>query len=542
MKIRCLGAVRTVTGSSFQIENPKKGGYTLLDCGLFQGGRQTELRNFNTPVYKPDELSSVIITHAHMDHSGLVPRLIKAGYRGPVYASQATSELLSILWADGANIQEQEAEWKTKKNKRQGEETVEPLYTAEDAKIAASLLKPLDFERDAEISPGLIVHFYQAGHILGAASVGITHRDESGETRALFSGDIGREGQLLIPDPVIPPKSDIIFMETTYGNRLHKDLPASEREFLEVITAAQKDGGKILIPAFAVERTQEIIYLISKAWHEGKIPKDLPVILDSPLAISASEVFVRHPELFDAESKELFKKGYSPLNMTSLKVTRTMTESQKINEIKGPAIIIAGSGMANAGRILHHLKHNVWRENCHVIFVGFQSQGTTGRRLVEGADSIKLFREVVKVKAKIHTIGGFSGHADQRELIEWLRPQVHDKLTVTLIHGEESSTLAFEKLVNETFPKIKTRVPHWLETIEITPEERRFIAPEIKEELETASAPSYRESHEYQSLVRRMERLRQSLEPREAPFSPYDLANLEALLNMAEEIVLRQAP
>jgi metallo-beta-lactamase family protein len=526
MKIRCLGAVRTVTGSSFQIENPKRSGYTLLDCGLFQGGRQTELRNFNTPVYKPNELSSVVITHAHMDHSGLVPRLIKAGYRGPVYASSATSELLSILWADGANIQEHEAEWKSKKNKRQGEATVEPLYTAEDAKIATSLLKPLDFEKDFEISPGLIVHFYPAGHILGAASVGVVHRDTLGETRVLFSGDIGREGQLLIPDPVIPPKSDLIFMETTYGNRLHKDLPASEKEFLGVIDAARKDGGKILIPAFAVERTQEIIYLIAKAWHEGTIPQDIPVILDSPLAIAASEVFIRHPELYDAESKEQFAKGFSPLNMTSLRVTRTMAESQKINEIKGPAIIIAGSGMANAGRILHHLKHNIWRENCHVIFVGFQSQGTTGRRLVEGADTIKLFREIIKVKAKIHTIGGFSGHADQRELIEWLRPQVHDNLTVTLIHGEESSTLEFEKLVNKTFPNIKTRVPHWLETIEITPEERRFIAPEIQEELEVASAPSYKESHEYQSLVRRIERLRKNLEPRVAPFSPYDPSNL----------------
>jgi metallo-beta-lactamase family protein len=539
MKIRCLGAVRTVTGSSFQIENPK-GGYTLLDCGLFQGGRQTELRNFNTPVYKPDELTGIVITHAHMDHSGLVPRLVKAGYKGPVYATSATAELLSILWEDGAHIQEQEAIWKTRKNKRQGEDKVEPLYTEDDAKRAADQLKMLDFDKDAEIAPDLSVHYFTAGHILGAASVLISAKENGSDTKVLFSGDIGRIGQLLIPDPEIPPRSDLIFMETTYGNRLHKDLFSSEEELLSVINEACKDGGKILIPAFAVERTQEIIYLLSKAWHEGKIPKDLPVILDSPLATKASEVFVRHPELFDAESTALFDKGMTPMNMDTLKVTRSMEESQKINDIKGAAIIVAGSGMANAGRILHHLKHNIWRKNCHVIFVGFQSQGTTGRRLVEGAESIKLFREMVSVKAQIHTIGGFSGHADQKELIEWLRPQVHDGLTVALIHGEESSSLAFEKLAQETFPNIKTQVPFWLETLEILPKEHKVLAeaPFIPP-VEAVAASSYQDSKEYQSLMKRIERLRQSLAPRTAPFPPNSLANLEALLNMAEEIVLR---
>lgn len=539
MKIRCLGAVRTVTGSCFQIENPS-GGFTLLDCGLFQGGRQTELRNFNTPIYRPDETKAIVITHAHMDHSGLVPRLVKAGYQGPVYASQATADLLEILWKDAAYIQEHEAAWKTRKNKRQGQKQVEALYTQEDAKRAASLLKPLDFLKDYEIVPNLCIRYFVAGHILGAASVQLTIQENQEEARVLFSGDLGRTGQLLIPDPTTPAHSDLVFMETTYGNRLHKDLDASIREFQEVINLACQDNGKILIPAFAVERTQEIIFLLAKFWHEGKIPKDLPVILDSPLAIGASEIFIRHPELFDSDSQSLFKQGISPLSMTSLKVTRSMEESQKINNIKGPAIIIAGSGMANAGRILHHFKHNLWRPNCHVIFVGFQAQGTTGRRLVEGAETVKIFREPVLVKAKIHTIGGFSGHADQKELLNWLKPQVHDNLTVALIHGEETSTLAFQKVATDTFPNILIKVPHWLESLEVTPREARLIpSPTVVPEEVAPLIPPYQESQEYQSLLNRLERLRSQFAPRETPFPPNALANLEALLNMAEEIILR---
>ncbi|MDR2340028.1 MAG: MBL fold metallo-hydrolase [Deltaproteobacteria bacterium] len=539
MKIRCLGAVRTVTGSCFQVENPvAKGGYTLLDCGLFQGGRQTELRNFNTPLYKPDEVGAIVITHAHMDHSGLVPRLVKGGYKGPVYASEATAELLEILWEDAANIQEHEATWKTRKNSRQGQKKVEPLYTQDDAKRAMGQLRPLGFGKDIEVAPGLYARYFTAGHILGAASVQLTSSSNGKDTRVLFSGDLGRQGQLIVPDPEAPARSDFVFMETTYGDRLHKDLDGTIKEFFDVIGEAIKEGGKILIPAFAVERTQEIIYLLSQAWHEGRIPKELPVILDSPLAIRTSEVYLMHPELYDAETKLAADKGLGPEQMGSLKITRTMQESQAINDIKGPAIIVAGSGMANAGRILHHLKHNLWRPNCHVIFVGFQAQGTTGRRLVDGAETVKIFREPITVKAKIHTIGGFSGHADQNELIEWLRPQIHERLGVALIHGEEAGTLAFQARLKALFPSLRTEVPHWLETLEIAPGEAKSELPEISPAV-AAGVPTYKETAEYRSMLGRLARLRQSFEPREAPFQPAELANLEALLNMAEEIILR---
>ncbi|MDR2612403.1 MAG: MBL fold metallo-hydrolase [Deltaproteobacteria bacterium] len=537
MKIKCLGAVRTVTGSCYQLENPGAG-LTLLDCGLFQGGRQTELRNFNTQVYRPGEVSGIVVTHAHMDHSGLVPRLVQAGYRGPVYASAATADLLGILWEDGAHIQELESRWKTRKNRRQGGGYVAPLYTSDDAGRAAGLLRPVGYGEDVELAGGLGARFFQAGHILGAASVQIT--SGGGEARVLFSGDLGRKGQLLIPDPDTPPRSDAVFMETTYGDRLHKSLDESIGEFLGVVDEAVRSGaGRILIPAFAVERTQEILYLLAKAHFSGRIPASLPVFLDSPLAIGASEIYLRHPELYDEEASAVNDSGRGPQHMPNLKVTRTAEESQRINDFKGPAIIIAGSGMANAGRILHHLKHNLWRPDCHVVFVGFQAQGTTGRRLVEGATEVKIFREPVTVKAKIHTIGGFSGHADRDELTEWLRPQIHDRLTVCLVHGEEQGTLAFQEHLGKVFPGLATVVPHWLETVEFAGREAHVLPAEARAASAAMAAPDYLSSAEGQSMLRRLDRLKEHLGRRSGAFPPNSLANLEALLNMAEEIILR---
>ncbi|MDR1607229.1 MAG: MBL fold metallo-hydrolase [Deltaproteobacteria bacterium] len=536
MKIKCLGAIRTVTGSSFQLDNPS-GGQILIDCGLFQGGRQTELRNFNSALYKPQEAKAIVLTHAHMDHSGLVPRLVKAGYRGPVYSTVATSELLKILWLDAAHIQEHEAEWKTKKNKRQGQNKVEPLYTEEDALKANELLVPCPANEPVEIQPGFQVTLIPAGHILGAASVFVRALEDGVESKILFSGDLGRQGQLLIPDPQIPPPADLIFMETTYGQRFHKDLGASIEELVSVINQAYQEGGKILIPTFAVERTQEILFLLSTLWHANRIPKDIPIILDSPLATAASEIYVQNPHLFDQETKRLIKEGLTPLSMKTLQVTRSAEDSQKINDIQGPAIILAGSGMANAGRILHHLKHNLWRPNCHVVFVGFQAQGSTGRRLVDGAEMVKIFREPVLVKAKIHTIGGFSGHADQAELVAWLKPQLHPQLTVVLVHGEEAGTIAFEAHLNKLFPEIKTVIPQWLDTLET---EGLRLAPT----LEPQEAPREEVFGELDgawrdSFQNRLERLKALMANRERPLGPAELANLENLLSQAEEMVLR---
>jgi metallo-beta-lactamase family protein len=508
-----------------------------LDCGLFQGGRQTELRNFNTALYRPKDLRAVVLTHAHMDHSGLVPRIVKAGYRGPIYASSATCDLLEILWQDAASIQEHEAQWKSRKNSRQGQRPVEALYDQEAAAEAAKLLKPVPFGEKVDLGGDLSLMTMPAGHILGAASCLIREEGAGGGAAVLFSGDIGREGQLIIEDPVIPPRADLVLMETTYGNRLHKELGASSDELVEVINQAYKEGGKVLIPAFAVERTQELVVLLTQAWHEGKIPKAMPVILDSPLAIGASEVYLKHPELYDQETRAMIEKGHTPFNMETLRVTKSNDESQKINQMRESAVIIAGSGMANAGRILHHLKHNLWRKECHVIFVGFQAQGTTGRRLVEGAHSVKLFRETVEVKAKIHTIGGFSAHADQGELIEWLRPQIHPNLTVALIHGEESITMAFKEKLAEVFPDLKAMAPAFLETLEVGNLKVASL-PALEVPAEEALAPPV-PPEASKSLKKRLDRLHAQLEGRDSPMPPERLADLEALLNRAEELVLR---
>jgi metallo-beta-lactamase family protein len=465
-----------------------------------------------------------------MDHSGLVPRLVKAGYRGPVYATVATCELLKILWQDAANIQEHESLWKTRKNKRQGQKNVEPLYSAADALTANTLLSPLPTNQAAELLPGLTVTLLPAGHILGAASALVTANYEGRTERILFSGDLGRQGQLLISNPQIPPESDLIFMETTYGNRRHKDLDSSIQELTSVIKQAHKSGGKVLIPAFAVERTQEILFLLSTLWHSGQIPQNIPIILDSPLATAASGIYVQNQHLFDQKTREQIKNGYGPLKMTTLQITRSMEDSQKINQITGSAIIVAGSGMANAGRILHHLKHNLWRDNCHVVFVGFQAQGTTGRRLVDGAEVVKIFREPILVKAKIHTIGGFSGHADQAELVEWLRPQLHPGLKVVLVHGEESGTLAFQEHLKELFPDLETVVPYWRETLEVTGPVGEIPVTELPQPIAANWNQSFQE---------RLARLSSLMSDRPAPLGPAELSLLESLLNQAEEMVLK---
>lgn len=534
MKIKALGAVGTVTGSCFRLEM-NDGRKLLLDCGLFQGGKQTELRNSNTSIYDPENLEAIVLTHAHMDHTGLVPRMVKMGFRGPIYATEATCELLEALWLDAANIQEQEAVWKSRKNRRQGKRDVEPLYTEDDARQAMSMLKGLAFDAPHQIMPGLTLRCFPAGHILGASSCHFTAEEEGEPARTIvFSGDIGRNAQLLMPAPSPLPRADTIFMETTYGNREHKEVEPSVEEFIKVINDACAVQGKILIPAFAVERTQEILLLLARAKYEKKIPQDLPVYLDSPLATSALAVYAKHTELFDEETKSFLKLDHAPDILPNLHITRDARESQELNDVKGSAIIIAGSGMANAGRILHHLKHNLWRPNCHVIFVGFQAQGTPGRRLVEGAKVVKIFREPVNVEATIHTIGGFSAHAGQAELLEWLEHQRHPGLVVNLIHGEASGTEVFKQLAEERFPEVSFHIPSWLHYVPLSP------GQSVEDEEEKTDAGIKKEETEQLTLsfISRLERLK-SQAAAAASLPPEQLAALEDQLNQAEALLLK---
>lgn len=526
MKITCLGAARTVTGSSYLVEKDDDNCF-LVDCGLFQGSRQIERRNWLGTAYRPKDLQAIFITHAHIDHSGLVPRVVRLGYDQPVYATEATCELLRILWLDSAHIQEMEAEWQSRKNKRQGKRGVEVLYETKDAEAAIALLKPVKLDQEHELVPGVLSRFVGAGHILGAASLLLTLQGKGGCHRVGFSGDLGRPGQLILPDANSLPKPDTLFMETTYGGRLHKSLDDSQHELVQVVKDAYAEGGKVVIPAFAVERTQELLYTLSQASRDGDLPPDMPVYLDSPLAIAATEIFRKHPELYDTEAKDLLKNGYKPLDFPNLRFTPTTADSQAINEHHGPAIIIAGNGMASAGRIKHHLKHNLWRENCHVVIVGFQAQGTTGRLLVEGAPKVKIFREDVAVKAHVHTIGGFSAHADQKELLEWLGVLAHPGLKVNLMHGEETSAMAFRRVASLQYPEVQFHLPHWNETLELKPVSaldsttcKPEEAPRLAQRLRQAQA--------------RLADMAQRLEEGQAQASPEVLAELEAALGRLE--------
>ncbi len=436
---------------------------------MYQGGRELEERNWDNELYEPRKIQAIFITHAHIDHSGLVPRLVKIGYRGAVYATAPTCELLDILWQDSAHIQEMEAEWETRKNKRQLRKPVEPLYNAVDAGEAIRLLQPIELDCHTKVLAGIEVCYYNAGHTLGAASLSITSTSEDQPTTVVFSGDLGRPVQLIVPDAISPPKPDAVFMETTYGNRTHKSLEDSQQELISVVNQAAAEQGKVLIPAFAVERTQDIIFTLAKAGRKGGIPKDIPIYLDSPLAIKATEIFRRHPDFFDEETKAILDRGDTPLNLPNLNFSLTSAESMALNNKTGPLVVIAGAGMCNAGRIKHHLKHNLWRPNTHVVIVGYQAQGTPGRKLVEGAKKIRIFKEDVAVRAQVHTIGGFSAHADSRELLEWLEPLVHPELKVFLTHGEESASMEFMKAAQERFARISFYMPRWQERLKIAP-------------------------------------------------------------------------
>ncbi len=477
MKVKFMGAARTVTGSCFIIE--ADGRRFAIDCGMHQGNKEIEKRNWETANYDAAGLEFILITHAHIDHAGLLPRIVREGFRGPIYATPPTLDLLKILLLDSAHIQEMEAQWKSRKRLRHGGDNVAPLYTRRDAEETAKNFREIYYDRAMTPVPGLTVTFRDAGHILGASILELGFTADGKTTKIVFSGDVGRPDQLIIKDPTIIEAADYLFMESTYGNRDHKDEEASLEELAEAIAYSYRRREKVIIPSFAVERTQELLYCLHLLNGSGCLPKDMPVYVDSPLATAATEIFHKYTAYFDEEAKELLRRGEDPLTLPQLRFTRSTEESMAINDSPGPAVVISASGMADAGRIRHHLRHNLWRPGASVVFVGFQAQGTTGRRIVDGAKSVRLFNEDVAVQARIFTINGFSAHAGQSQLLAWLERFRSPGLQVFLIHGEYAAQETLSAKIRERFGYAVT-IPDYLEEVTLRPgaEIERVAYPE----------------------------------------------------------------
>jgi len=436
MQLEFFGAAGEVTGSCHILT--VGGRRLLLDCGMIQGGAASDERNRAAFPFDAAQVDAVILSHAHIDHCGRLPLLRNRGFRGPVYANPACRDLVRILLADGATMAERDAERENRRRKKSGDaRRVEPLYTLEEAQAVLQLFRTVRYGHAMEVLPGVELVFRDAGHILGSASVWLRLNEGALERRLVFSGDVGQFDSPILCDPETGPGADLVLMESTYGDRRHRDRDATREEFGSILRAARDDGGNVLIPSFAVGRSQEILYELATHFEAWGLA-DWQIFLDSPMAIEATEVYWKHANLFDEEAQQWHARSRSLPPLPNLKLSRTADESMAINKIPHGAIVIAGSGMCTGGRIVHHLKHNLGRPECDVVFSGFQAQGTTGRAIVDGREYVRILGEPIKVAARIHTLGGFSAHGDQQDLLRWYEA-IPGRPPVWLVHGESQA-------------------------------------------------------------------------------------------------------
>ncbi|HEC06226.1 MAG TPA: MBL fold metallo-hydrolase [Thiolapillus brandeum] len=452
MKISFHGADQGVTGSCHLLECAGK--RILVDCGMYQGGRELAEENAKPFGFEPESIDYLLLTHAHLDHCGRIPLLVKRGFKGEIITTPASIELARLVMLDAAGLQEEEARYQQRKAKRHAGKRhvdIEPLYTTLDALNALDYFgRRASYDQPLEIAPGIRATFIDAGHILGSASIVLELEEKGRRHRILFSGDLGNSGnRAILRSPTTPPEVDTVVMETTYGDRLHKQLEPSIHELYDAVNSTIGRGGNVIIPTFALERAQEILYYLREGAENGKIEHYINVFLDSPMAISATEIFRRHPECYDTETLEISQDGNDPFNLPGLHFTRETAESIAINQIDGGAIIMAGSGMCTGGRIRHHLKHNIWDKRNSIVFVGYAARGTLARRIIDGSEKVRIFGEEFPVNADIYTIGGFSAHADQAELLAW-HGETGNPSTTYLVHGEEKSMQSFSRLLKQT--------------------------------------------------------------------------------------------
>ena len=489
MKITFLGATKIVTGSNFLVEAAGK--KFLVDCGLYQGKAELEEQNYRDFDYNPAEIDFMLLTHAHIDHSGRIPKLYNDGFKGPIYAHKATCDLCQIMLPDSGHIQEMEAEWKNKKRLRKGQPIRGPLYTAEDALKCMEIFVPVKYDEIIQVSEDIYVRFNDAGHMLGSSTIEIWAKEDGKETKAVFSGDLGNNDIPLLSEPTMIDNCDYLVMESTYGSRLHIRNDQKAELFLKIVSETIDNGGTVVIPSFAVGRTQEILYEINKIkenrndeefLREYRTLMKVPVYVDSPLAISATQVFKENMDLFEDEVKEEMERGNNPLEFPGLKFTQTADESKALNESDEPSIIISASGMCDVGRIKHHLKHNIWNPKSTILFVGYQAPGTLGYEIVNGAKKVTIFGEEFAVNARIEYIEGYSGHADQEWLMNFVYSFYNKPKHIFLVHGEEESQEVLRNKILEN-TGIGVTIPEYGETYQLDDELRIVNRIKIKKTL-----------------------------------------------------------
>ena len=473
MKITFLGATRTVTGSNYLIEAAGK--KFLVDCGMWQGKAELEEENYQEFEFDPKEIDFMLLTHAHIDHSGRIPKLYKEGYRNKIYAHKATCDLCALMLPDSGHIQEQESEWKNRKRIRKGEEPREPLYTAEEALRCLEIFQPVKYDEIIDITPEIHARFNDAGHMLGSSIIELWVEENGKRIKTVFTGDLGNNDIPLLNEPTMIEDTDFLVMESTYGSRLHIRNDNKAEDFLNIVAETLDNGGTVVIPSFAVGRTQEILYEIDKLKDirkdeefrkKYKTLMKTPVYVDSPLAISATEVFKENMDLFDEETQKEISKGENPLEFPGLKFTRTAEESKALNEDPTPSIIISASGMCEVGRIKHHLKHNLWNPKNTILFVGYQAPGTLGYNIVNGAKTVKIFGEEIAVNARIEYIEGYSGHADQEGLMNFIYSFIQKPKHIFLVHGEEESQEVLKSKIDEE-TKLPVTIANFGETYDL---------------------------------------------------------------------------
>ncbi len=459
MDIHFLGAAKVVTGSNILIKTNKYN--ILLDCGLFQGSEDLERLNYENFSYNPSDIDYLILSHAHIDHSGRIPKLVKEGFKGKILSTQATYDLCTIMLIDSANIQEGDVEWENRKRRRSGKKEIEPLYTVDDASLSLKYFETYLYDQKININDDIILRFKDAGHMLGSAIIELWIKENNEFIKIVYSGDLGMPNRPIINNPEYIEEADYLIIESTYGNRIHESIEESEKKLINAINKTVSDGGTVIIPSFAVGRTQELIYELNKYYeYEEDIEQHMriPIYVDSPMAVSATAAFKRNSNFFNDTTKELILKGDNPFEFDNLNYIKTQDESMRLNNYNFPKVIISSSGMCTAGRVRHHLKHNLWQGKNSILFVGYQAEGTLGRQLLDGVKKVEVLGEEIKVEAKTYTIEGFSGHADQQQLLTWIENIGSKPKKVFVVHGEEKAVESLSKLIEGKL-EIETIVP-----------------------------------------------------------------------------------